>query len=438
MSHKTSKPDSRFFLGLDFGTSACKAVVIDASKAIIADTEYVYAEPIRQGSSRYQDPQLWSQALVNIAAKLADFIPVKRIESIAIAGTAATILAINQVGEPVSNALMYDDRSSKQQKLLIARYADDDNLANDAGSSLAKILRLRQDYPQADYVLHQTDWLTGLLCGRFDFSDINNSLKSGYDVIKRQWPDWVNQLSLDAPASKSPLVPPVVIPGEALGNLCHQILLDLGFSANTTIVAGTTDSTAATLATGADRVGDAITSLGSTLVLKVIAHQPVFNTNLGIYSHRFKQHWLTGGASNSGGAVLKHFFSMAEIESLSAKISPDQASGLNYYPLIVKGERFPLNNPEKSPNLSPRPKDDALFLQAILEGISQIEIDGYQRLQSVGAPPIKRLFSMGGGSKNLVWTQIRESKLLELNPQISFESPLNSQAAFGCALIAKG
>ena len=173
MSHKNSKHDSRFFLGIDFGTSACKAVAIDASKAIIANTECVYAEPIRHDNSRYQDPQLWSQALVNIATKLAELIPVKQIESIAIAGTAATILAINQVGEPLSNALMYDDSSSTQQKRLIARYAADDDLANDASSSLAKILRLKQDYPQADYVLHQTDWLTGLLCRRFDFSDID-------------------------------------------------------------------------------------------------------------------------------------------------------------------------------------------------------------------------------------------------------------------------
>lgn len=36
---------------------------------------------------------------------------------------------------------------------------------------------------------------------------------------------------------------------------------------------------------------------------------------------------------------------------------------LDYYPLTKPGERFPVNDPAMQPRLTPRPEDDARFLQ---------------------------------------------------------------------------
>lgn len=49
---------------------------------------------------------------------------------------------------------------------------------------------------------------------------------------------------------------------------------------------GTTDSIAAFLASGADSVGQAVTSLGSTLAIKQLSEQPVDDSRYGVYSHR--------------------------------------------------------------------------------------------------------------------------------------------------------
>jgi len=70
-----------------------------------------------------------------------------------------------------------------------------------------------------------------------------------------------------------------------------------------------------------------------------------------------------GGASNTGGAVLRKFFTNEQLLQLSAQIDPSQASGLDYYPLTKAGERFPVNDPLLQPRLEPRPSDDAVFLQ---------------------------------------------------------------------------
>lgn len=70
-----------------------------------------------------------------------------------------------------------------------------------------------------------------------------------------------------------------------------------------------------------------------------------------------------GGASNTGGAVLRQYFTNDQLQQLSQRIDPDQPSGLDYYPLVNPGERFPVNDPALQPRLEPRPEDDALFLQ---------------------------------------------------------------------------
>lgn len=56
-----------------------------------------------------------------------------------------------------------------------------------ASSGLAKLLWLKQqDYAQqAHYLLHQADWINGMLCGEFGVSDFNNALKTGYEPVQK-------------------------------------------------------------------------------------------------------------------------------------------------------------------------------------------------------------------------------------------------------------
>lgn len=73
--------------------------------------------------------------------------------------------------------------------------------------------------------------------------------------------------------------------------------------------------------------------------------------------------WLVGGASNTGGAVLRELFTDSELQRLTDQIDPSQPSGFDYYPLTAPGERFPVYDPDLQPRMTPRPADDALFLQ---------------------------------------------------------------------------
>ena len=116
---------------------------------------------------------------------------------------------------------------------------------------------------------------------------------------------------------------------------------------------------------------------------------------------------------------------------MSNKLNPNSLTGLAYYPLNGKGERFPENNPEKTACLSPKAPNKYYFFQAILEGISNVEYKGYQCLQQLGAPEVTKVFTTGGGSKNKLWQQIRQNTL-----QIPVQQAIHQDACFGTALLA--
>jgi sugar (pentulose or hexulose) kinase len=196
------------------------------------------------------------------------------------------------------------------------------------------------------------------------------------------------------------------------------------------VVAGTTDANAAVLAADPSEV-DGLTVLGSTLVLKQIVPRPI--QAAGVSCHRLNGRWLVGGASNTGAGLLTRYFSPDQMDELSRQIDANTRSPLNLRPLLCQGERFPVDDPQLEPILGPRPVSDASFLQALLEGITAIEQQGWQRLRELGAPPIQRVITLGSGARNPRWRLMRE-RMLGLpvlnRPQLS--------AARGMARLAQG
>ncbi|KHN25419.1 hypothetical protein glysoja_010336 [Glycine soja] len=145
----------------------------------------------------------------------------------------------------------------------------------------------------------------------------------GYDPEVDSYPSWL----VSQPYYH--LLPSVVAPG-------------------TPISSGTTDSIAAFLAARATQPGKAVTSLGSTLAIKLLGNTRIEDSRFGVYSHRLDDKWLVGGASNTG-------------------------------------EGFPVADPDLAPRLLPRPENDVECLHGILESIARIEAKAYGLLKELGA-----------------------------------------------------
>ncbi|GAB6042293.1 FGGY-family carbohydrate kinase [Endothiovibrio diazotrophicus] len=418
----------KLHLGLDLGTSGARGCLVDAAGRQVAEASTPLPPSTGENGRREQHPEDWWHATVTVIRELAARSEPASISALAIDGTSGTVLLCDRQGRPLSPGVMYNDRRATAEAAEIGACAPAESAAHGAGSGLAKWLWLERhhDTAGARWVLNQADWIVGRLTGRWGASDENNVLKLGWDPLARRWPAWLERLALPTQRLPAPFAP-----GTPIAPLLPEMADTLGLPRTTALHAGTTDSTAAFLATGCTRPGEAMTALGSTLVVKLLSERPVFAPAYGVYSHRLGDCWLVGGGSNSGGAALKQHFSVAQMETLTPHLHPDRPTGLDYYPLTAPGERFPVNDPYLPPRMEPRPADDAEFLQGLLEGITAIEARAYRLLEELGAPPVVSVRTTGGGAANPAWRAIRQRLL-----GVPLLEPLSQEACYGTALLA--
>jgi D-ribulokinase len=367
-------------------------------------------------------------------------------------------------------------------------------------------------------LLHQADWLASLLHGRTDTTDWNNALKVGFDpglavlpaaegggtgsgggnnasptttttttTPTSPYPAWLTS----HPAAARLLPPRVVPPGSPVGELTLEAARRSGLPRGAVVCAGTTDSIAAFLAAaGPSALGGgsssetptqqqqqrqqqqrqqqqqtpnlAVTSLGSTIAVKLLSPTRVDDAASGVYSHRLPTGaWLVGGASNAGGAVLRRYFpDDAELAALEPMLpsdprAPPPAGTEDWYPLPKRGERFPVYDPQMEPRLPPveteeggagaggggGDKDAASsstssrrteLLHGLLASLTRVERAAYARLAELGAARPDEVRTAGGGARNARWTAMREAAL-----GVPVSAAEQGEAAYGAALLAR-
>lgn len=467
---------TKIILGIDLGTTGLRACVVRKEQTaellwkekILAETE-VYIEAAQKSNTTnqiMQSPDLWIEGFKKLITQLSALIDLQSLTHLIFDATSSTVLILDPSNQTYTDALMYNDNHAQKQAkridLIIAMEKEkqsihlkyNQNGAQGASSTLAKALSLlekaKQDQPNNLHTLticHQIDFLNFYLTGIPNMTDENNALKLGYDLIHQTWPNWVDYLVKDICPSVD--LPKVIKPGEYMGKIRPKIAKNFGFNPNLNVMAGTTDSIAGFLASGAEKPGDAVTSLGSTIAIKALTHSPIFNPTYGIYSHKLGDHWLVGGASNSGGQVLKHFYSIKQLKHLNQFITQtdidnfSQTNTKSFYPLITPGERFPISDALMKPCLPEKPDCDQsemtysksclnahkLFLLQLLHGLTAIEKLSYERLENLTSEKpiqVKRIYSVGGGTLSNVWMQMRKETLKPMLCQ-----PKQKQAAYG-------
>ena len=392
-------------LGIDLGTSGIRLAVVNAAGQLLAACDSPYPAP-------FADPRGWQQGLESLCRQLPAELR-SAVVAIAVDGTSGTLLLCRSDGGlpsgPLAAALPYHQAVPEWAETAAALVgeAGAHTPAASASGSLARALQLLDQANAAEepgpwLLRHQADWLMGWLLGDWRWGEEGNNLRLGWDQHQRRW---MGRLA-DQPWSAA--LPEICPSGQVLGRLAGEAAAALGLPSACTVVAGSTDASAAVLAADLQE-SDGAAVLGTTLVLKQFSDRPLQGP--GISCQRVAGRWLVGGASNAGAGVLRTLFSDAQLVELSRQIDPRRNSGLALRPLPRTGERFPIDDPLLEPQLEPRPVSDALYLQALLEGLAEIERAGWQRLEQLGAPPVQRVISLGGGARNPQWRALRQRLL---------------------------
>ena len=492
-----------WILGIDIGTSGVRGCLVCIQKPVMSgdqtnaqkkNARIVFEASVSMPSAlktmdsdaSIQASGVWTQAFEALFTKMAHLPDFRFIEHIVADATSSSVLLCNAQGQALTKALMYDDQQAhdsaqKINKLIAA--GSFITAATGAQATLAKTLflmdQLKENHPnpkalevltekaidtnQEVKICHQIDWFNQWLTGTLSCTDENNALKLGYDPINQAWPNWV----VDCLKDQSNLtnircsLPKVVKPGDVIATVSTKFAQKWQLNHGVKVHAGTTDSIAGFLASGASQEGDAVTSLGSTMAVKMIVKRPIFNKAFGVYSHRLGHDWLVGGASNSGGAVLLKYFNLNEIkQSVSQLCQAENAmawqtqSNPGYYPLSRPGERFPIANPTLQPILPELPELSRLinsnkrsdldkpdlnaddpnkkrFLLGLIQGLANVEQLSYRQLETLGASPPRQIFSVGGGTQNAIWMYFRNTYLTQAYANVQFSKADSLNAAFG-------
>jgi len=404
-------PD-KFFGGLDFGTSGARISIINFKKELKYSNSVTY----KYG---FKNPDSW----INSCEKLLDSLPLhikKNIVNLAISGTSGTLTACNLSGDPMGEAIPYDQACNENKIFIESITVGEDHLQTPY-SSLAKALKLIDKFGENILLRHQSDFITGWLLKDWTYGEEGNNIKLGWDLIKESWPKSYLKTSWQK------CLPLIIKSGKIIGQIDTNLAERFKLNKKILLVSGTTDSNAAFLAAGLEKE-EGLTVLGTTIVVKKINKTPI--KEKGITSHKISKDWICGGASNAGCGVLSQFFSDLEIKELSRQINTSKETSLNLLPLNSRGERFPVNNPSLEPILSPRPVSDSLYLQALFEGLARIELKGWEKLHELTGSFPKRIVTTGGGSKNPQWRAIRE-RVINI-PIVSCKKT----TSFGTALLA--
>ncbi len=404
-------PDN-FYGGLDFGTSGARISIINLQKKLVYSNSVPY-------SCSFKNPNSWIDSCENLLISLPIEVKIN-LNKLAISGTSGTLIPSNLQGEPIGEAIPYDQACTEHSILLESLALGEDHLQTPY-SSLAKALKLIDKYGTNILLRHQSDWITGWLLKDWTHGEEGNNLKLGWDLEKESWPkSYLN-------TSWQKCLPQIVKSGKIIGQVHFDLAERFNLNKKLILISGTTDSNASVIAAGLGKE-DGLTVLGTTIVVKKIIDKPI--KKQGVTNHRVNGHWICGGSSNAGCGILSQLFSDSEIKELSRQINPSKNTSLNLLPLNSKGERFPVNDANLEPILYPRPVSDSLYLHALFEGLAKIELKGWEKLGELTGSLPKKIITIGGGSKNPQWRTIRE-KIINI-PIVSCKKT----TSFGTALLA--
>ncbi len=438
------------FIGIDLGTTGIRGIVLDGNgKVVISVERSIPMVSLYNGIGHLmagwneQNPLSWKDNIHQLFIELVNelknlgFNP-DEIKAICTDSTSGTVLAVDESGKVLTSAIMYNDIRAQEEAQIIQKTAESFSkkvgYKFKASFSLPKIFWIKRHLPdifvKTYKFLHANDFLVGLLTGEYLHSDASNCLKAGYNFIDGKWPIFIEQ---DLGISSEKL-PEVVLPGKVLGKTSEKLEELTGFPSGIHVLGGATDSTMALVASGASMVGDIFSSVGTTLVTRVLTDGLIRDPQGRVYCHILPgkdQIFLPGGASSVGAECLQAYFRDIDYKEYDQRALDYFPSRAITYPLVKKGERFPFVDPTAEYFYQGPAVNNYEKYTAYLQAVAFVERLSIEVLESLGAEIGKQVFTIGGATRSETWLQIRADVL-----QKSLFRPKSIEAAYGAAIVA--
>ena len=431
-------------LGIDLGTSAVKALLVDGDQRVLASASVPLAVSRPQPGWSEQDPaDWWAATLTAIDALHRDHpAAVAAVQGIGLSGQMHGAVLMDRAGSVLRPAILWNDvRAAAECHMFEAAFpkqrAVTGNLAM-PGFTAPKLLWVRAHEPDifraTATVLLPKAWLRLCLSGELieDMSDASGTL--WLDVAARDWSD----AALAATGLDRATMPRLVEGTAQAGVLKPALAARWGMKAPV-LAGGAGDNAAGAVGLSAIHPGDAFVSLGTSGVMFAVTDgfRPHPEAAVHAFCHAVPGVWHQMGVTLSAAAALSWWAGVSGCDEatllaeLPGKPDPSPAIFLPY----LGGERTPHNDATLRGAFAGLSHDCGRpqMTQAVLEGVAFSLRDALDALAASGTQ-IESADVIGGGSRSRAWIAIVAAALnLPLHRLAAGEQG----AAFGAARLAR-
>lgn len=423
------------YLGLDIGSSSCKAALYAEDGAEIAGAARAYATiRDRPGQAELDSRLVWNNIceVIRECAASAQSDPVR---ALAVASLGEAFVPLDRAGNIAGNSPLGTDTRGLHLDAGLPREEIAAITRQPPGAGYALWNLLQPAYARTHKFLFWADFVTWRLTGNMA---CNTSLAARtllYDLENECWSERI----ASAAGFDLDKLPPPVKPGSPAGRILPRAARELGLPADLAVVHGTHDQCAAALGAGALDPGSAMLGLGTYACL-VMVHDSMEYRGLNIEPHAVPGNLVSFLYHGSSGSLLLYFRNLFFAglpeqeairrmeEEMAAAPSPSGVTLLPYFaetgpPDFAAGGRgviagLSLQTPRGS-IFRTVPEAGAFYFRAGLDG-------------NPDRP--KRLLLTGGGARSGVFRQIL-GDVLEIPVA---RSGAREAGTLGCAMLAAG
>lgn len=446
---KTLKSDERrsfqmakvenYLLGMDCGTTNIKAIILGEDGTVVAEASRPSKFMNPGPNMQEQDANEWWSNTVEIFRSLTEQAGhdiVKRIRGISVSSHTVTMLPVDAEGNPLRNAMTYQDNRSAEELHYIVDTIGFDRFVKIVGGQPAvaflpnKILWFKKHEPElyakTACFLQASSFINYKLTGKMTM-DIDQATRTQcLDISTMEWSKEIGDVigvDLDEKLPKPRLV------DEIVGFVTEEAAKTTGLMEGVPVIAGCSDAMASMHATGMSRLGEAGESSGTTSLVfvgsdvKSAPDIPVVTKPCTIDG----MPWIFDAPIQTSGAALKWFIEKMAAEEVTyakeqdlniytylnelALESKPGAGGLFFFPYLL-GERAPLWNEYARGMFIGMGMDmkRSDLVRAVFEGTAFALRHVMETVKEAGATA-ELLRICGGGAKSRTWCQIKASML---------------------------
>jgi xylulokinase len=410
------------FLGIDLGTSAVKAIVIDAAGRVVqeASAPLTRATP-RPAWSEQQPEDWWTATIACVHALPADVRAAVR--GIGLAGQMHGAVLLDARQNVLRPAILWNDgRAAQACRTFEQREPQSREISGNLampGFTAPKLVWVEEHEPDVfarlATVLLPKDWLRLRLTGEHvsEASDASGTL--WLDLRSRAW----SPRLLAASGLSQAAVPRLVESGTVGGMLAHAAAQALGLRSGIAVAGGGSDNACGAAGIGVVDDADALLSLGTSGVILVADARVRTAPALGVHAfcHCVPERWLRMSVMLSCTATLTAAARLCGVADAAALVEQAGSNTAAHPARLVMlpyldGERTPHNDPTACGVLfgldAGCTRGDVA--RAALEGVAFALADGLAALEASG-PPVASLTVIGGGSRSPYWARILAAAL---------------------------